>query len=144
MNFSNTLDSYQIFKERSQYFPSETTKVHIAEPTTLASFDVDDTDCIINSQNFDSLPIWRVKSGLETVLLTKPIKVKIERGKEMVFVCNENIEIYASGESLFEAFEDFGEQLIYFYNYYKRFSLNQLTGKGIELKEIYENIFTNE
>lgn len=99
---------------------------------------------LIESYSNQSSPRWRFISNTVTLSSKKPIKIQVEQGQELYFVSNERLAIYASGESIFKAFKDFDEQLIYFYNYYKNLSWDQVTGLACKIKQIYEENFNEE
>ena len=86
-------------------------------------------------------PLWRFPSLHGVVLSSKPVSVKIRRGETLFFAENENLGLYATGESRDDAIRAFCEQLIHFYNHYKGLSWNHVTGEARRLKEIYENLF---
>ena len=86
-------------------------------------------------------PLWRFPSLHGVVLSSKPVSVKIRREETLFFAENENLGLYATGESRDDAIRAFCEQLIHFYNHYKGLSWNHVTGEARRLKEIYENLF---
>ena len=137
MTLTNVFDKYDSYYENNNYYPQSIEKIPFSE---LTASEINTCD-IVKSKEISSIPKWRFRSGNEIVLSTKPIEIIIETGKEQIFTYNENLAIYASGHNLFESLDDFGEQLVYFYNYYKNLSYDQVTGQAIELKKIFENIF---
>ncbi|PXF56403.1 MAG: hypothetical protein C4B58_13535 [Deltaproteobacteria bacterium] len=86
-------------------------------------------------------PLWRFPSSHGVVLSSKPVSVKISRGETLFLAENENLGLYATGESRDEAIRAFCEQLIHFYEHYKELNWNRVTGEARRLKEIYENFF---
>ena len=67
--------------------------------------------------------------------------VKVSKGESFFFAENENLGIFATGESRNEAIRAFNEHLIHFHKHYKQLDWNKATGEAQRLKKIYEDLF---
>ena len=63
-------------------------------------------------------PMWRFNSEKKTLTSSKPIAVKISRGETSFFADNETLDIYAIGDTIEDAINDFCIQLLDFYEHY--------------------------
>lgn len=86
-------------------------------------------------------PRWVFYSDNRTVIALKPIQIKIEKGEGAFFAENENLGIFAIGDTLEKAVEDFSHHVVYFFYHYKKLKKDKAIGKAIKLKEIYETTF---
>ncbi|MCK4391113.1 MAG: hypothetical protein KAV83_12855 [Desulfobacterales bacterium] len=66
---------------------------------------------------------------------------EVTKGQTLFFAEDENLGIFATGESRNEAISAFGEHLVHFYEHYKRLNWDSVTGEARRLKKIYEELF---
>lgn len=88
-------------------------------------------------------PCWRFAALGMVVLASKPVSIRTSKGESLFFAENENLGIYAAGESRNEAIQVFSEQVVHFYQHYKGLSWDRVTGEAHRLKYLYENLFRN-
>lgn len=90
------------------------------------------------------VPVICIQINERRIRNTKPIAIKEYVKEEIFFAENENLAICGTGETKQEAIRDFMIHLIHFYEYYKAIDENQLIGKAIQLKKIYNELFIEE
>jgi hypothetical protein len=86
-------------------------------------------------------PCWRFTALGKVVLASKPVSIRTSKGESLFFAENENLGIYATGESRNEAIQAFSEHVVHFYQHYKGLSWYRVTGEAHRLKYLYENLF---
>ena len=72
---------------------------------------------------------------------SKPVSVKVSKSESLFFAENENLGIFATGESRNEAIQAFCEQLVHFHDHYTNLNWEQVTGKAHRLKQYYELLY---
>ena len=87
-------------------------------------------------------PAWQFRAEKQVVLASKPVIICLTRGEELFFAENETLGIVATGETVFEAVEEFGEQLVDSYFHYKHLPWERTTGEATKLKQFYEEFFS--
>ena len=87
-------------------------------------------------------PMWRLNSEKITLTSSKPIGVKISRGETSFFADNETLDIYAIGDTIEDAINDFCIQLLDFYEHYYTLDSDQANSNALKLKNTYLNLFT--
>ena len=90
----------------------------------------------------DKRPMWEFNSEKITLTSSKPIAVKISRGETSFFADNETLDIYAIGDTIEDAINDFGIQLLDFYEHYCALDSDQANSNALKLKNTYLNLFT--
>lgn len=137
MNLAQISESYELRDERLDSIP-ENFKRGVKSVSTASELDLRPV-----SWGFATAktPLWRFASSHGVVLSSKPVSVKISRGETLFLAENENLGLYATGESRDEAIRAFCDQLIHFYKHYRGLGWNRVTGEAYRLKEIYENLF---
>ncbi len=91
-----------------------------------------------------STPLWTISTRTRKYKVSKPIKVKIYIEDNLFFAESETMIVVGTGESIADAIDDFGKQIIHFYKYYKRLSWDRITGDAIRVKGLYETLFINQ
>lgn len=137
MNVAQISESYELRNERLDSFP-ENFKRRVPSVSTASELDLRPVSWGFATAN---TPLWRFRSSNGVVLSSKPVSVKISRGESLFFAENENLDIFATGESRDDAIRAFNEHLIYFYNHYKNLSWDRVTGEAKRLKRLYEDLF---
>lgn len=130
-------DSYDLIRSRKLDIPFGDYEFGSLESTEV-DFDPEEYLQRIWAKTF---PKWQFKATGLRIFSSKPIEVVITRGNGTYFAENEPLEIYASGNSEQEAIEDFCQHVIYFYKHYKDLDWDEVIGRAMELKEIYEKLF---
>jgi hypothetical protein len=137
MSLAQINESYKLRNERLDFIP-ENFKRGITSVSTASELDLKPISWSFSTAK---TPLWRFPSSHGVILSSKPVSVKISRGETLFFAENENLGLYATGESRDDAIHAFCEQLIHFYKHYKRLGWNRATGEARRLKDIYENLF---
>lgn len=141
MNSDRISESYKLRDERIGSIP--TIPGDYKRGVTIVSTGSDiDINPWIRALSTVRTPLWRFPSPKSIVLSSKPVSVKTSKGETLFFAENENLGIYATGDSIDEAISAFCEQLVHFYKHYKRLSWGRVTGEAHRLKELYENLFS--
>ncbi len=91
-----------------------------------------------------STPLWSIPTKRKKYKVSKPIKVHIYIEDNLYFVENETLVIVGMGESITDAIDDFGKQVIHFYKYYKKLSWDRVTGDAERLKGLYETLLVDQ
>ena len=68
------------------------------------------------------IPLWSVTAQGKKYKFPKPIMVKIYLEDNLFFAESETLVVVGTGESITEAIDDLGKQIIHFYKYYKNLS----------------------
>ena len=137
MSLAQINESYELRNERLDFIP-ENFKKGITSVSTASELDLKPISWGFSTAK---TALWRFPSLHGVVLSSKPVSVKISRGETLFFAENENLGLYATGESRDDAIRAFCEQLIHFYKHYKGLKWNRVTGEAYRLKEIYEKLF---
>lgn len=97
----------------------------------------------IVAHGFDA-PLWTIPTKTKKYKVSKPIKVKIYHEDNLFFAESETLVVIGAGESITDAIDDLGKQIIHFYKYYKRLPWNRVTGDAVRLKGLYETLFVDQ
>ena len=62
----------------------------------------------------------------------------------LFFAESETLVVVGTGESITEAIDDLGKQIIHFYKYYKNLSRDKVIGDAVRLKRLYETLFVDQ
>jgi len=111
---------------------------------------VETADMFVNTE--EELKVWSYNIIPGTILLfaigtfrlRKPLTVKFHKEGRWFFAENEVLVITGVGETIDQAIEDFRTHVLYFVNYYKNLSENNLIGDAIRLKKIFNNLLEAE
>lgn len=136
MNLAEISESYSSLMEKREFIP---------DLYSRDEFDVSELPELGSTSWFQrsslTTPMWEFSHHNKKVLSLKPVSIQITKGEKLFFAENDNLAIYATGETPPKAINAFCEELIYFYHHYKKLSWNQVTGEAKKLKIIYEDIF---
>ena len=137
MNVAQINESYELRDERLGFIPEHFNRGVVGTPTGL-EYEVKPWRL-----NFAIVktPLWRFTSPKVDIISAKPVLVKVSKGESLFFAENENLGIFATGESRNEAIRAFNEHLIHFHKHYKQLDWNKATGEAQRLKKIYEDLF---
>lgn len=137
MNAVDIAESYQLRDERLRFMP-ENFQRGVATVSTASELDARPW-----SSSFSAVktPCWRFTDLNTVVLSSKPVSGRISKGESLFFAENENLNIYATGETRDEAIQTFSDQVTHFYHHYKRLSWDRVTGEACRLKKLYEDLF---
>ncbi len=137
MNAAQINESYELRNERFSFIPENFNRGMTDTSTGLEGD--------IKPWHWGSIivkiPLWRFTSPKAEVISAKPVLVKISKGEKLFFAENDNLGIFATGESRNEAISAFNEHLIHFCKHYKHLDWNKATGEAQRLKKIYEDLF---
>ncbi|MBI5208222.1 MAG: hypothetical protein HY934_10625 [Candidatus Firestonebacteria bacterium] len=136
-------NNYENIDSSSYKTPYESKEYNRVKVGSATNIDLKDFFIPIDRSN-KITPIWTIKQKAKTFYVRKPITIKTFREDNLFFVENDNLGIYGFGESPQEALEDFKSHIIYFYNYYKNLTMDQITGDAIRLKKLYKNLLVED
>lgn len=131
-------ESYELRNERLNFVPAQL-KRNLPLVSAASELQV---KLIARSSSTMEIPLWRFSSEQFALLSSMPVSVKVSRGETHYFAENDNLWLYATGESRDEAIDAFCDLLVHFYKHYKELDWNSVTGKARRLKEIYEERFS--
>lgn len=137
MTLTHINESYRLRDERLRFMPE-----HFQRGVTAVST-ASELDMPAWSSGFSAVrtPLWKFPSLNTVILSSKPVSVRISKAEVLFFAENENLGIYATGETRIEAIHAFSKELVHFYVHYKRLSWDRVTGEGRRLKKLYEDLF---
>ncbi len=138
MNVAQLNESYELRNERLGFMPENFSRGVIDTSTGLEDNIEPWRRCVSITAK---TPLWRFTSPKAEVISAKPVLVKVSKGETLFFAENENLGIFATGESRNEAISAFNEHLIHFQKHYKQLDWNKATGEAQRLKKIYEDLF---
>ncbi|MFH2070972.1 MAG: hypothetical protein ABIJ11_07215 [Elusimicrobiota bacterium] len=145
MNGLATIDSYNygLMEERKKDIPvcllnflDSTQKVSVKTGLDIA----EDKNYVSEKISSELIPLWSINIDNKCYKLTKPLKLNIFRDNNLWVVENETLSIYGDGESPEEAVNKLKTHIAYYYRHYKNLPKNRLIGRGINLKNLYENL----
>lgn len=142
MNGLELEQSYQLINDRRQFIPENYESY--ACISTGADIDLREWFELVASSYSSRLPLWKFSVRDKIIYPKEPISLSITKGDTLYFAENETLGIFATGESRDAAIEDFAEQVLYFYEYYKAMSWDKVIGEARRLKEIYSDHFKEE
>lgn len=91
-----------------------------------------------------SVPLWSIGTRIKKYKVPKPVKVNIYMEDNLFFAESESLVVVGTGESITDAIDDFGKQIIHFYKYYKKLSWDKVIGDAERLKGLYETLFVDQ
>jgi len=139
MNLLQIDQSYELINKRIQDVPDNYERSATKE-ITAAEIDVRP------SLNYlaNKMPAWTFHCQDKVLYSTLPVDVNIRREEMFYFAESEKLKIFVIGETYDEAMRAFAEQLLYFYEHYKRLTPDKVTGEAERLKRIYSTHFKEE
>ncbi len=137
MNLAQIQETYNERQERLGDIPINY-KRDLPSASTASELDI---GTHIDEYSVSKTPIWRFAFEHRIILSAKPVSVIISKGQKLFFAENENLALYATGETRQEAIREFCEQLVHFYLHYKKLSWDKVIGEGRRLKTLYNDLF---
>lgn len=133
-------NGYELMHERLGLFPGYNWPpfMETPAPETTAPERGSDPVCDVP---ISRTPAWYFAREKTVVLSSKPVAIRLTRDEGLCLAESEKLGIIGTGESVIDAFEDFGEQLVHQFLHYKRLDPRRGTGRALELKQIYEDLF---
>jgi hypothetical protein len=142
MNYSATLESYQVREERQEYLPIKYQRSQVSVDTAKEILG-EELLGLLNSRQLIT-PLWSVGTHKKRLRTNKPLAVRIYPDDGLFFAENETLRLFGTGMSPEEAIEDLGLHIIHFYQHYKKLDWSQVTGDAIRLKKLYEGLLSEE
>lgn len=87
------------------------------------------------------LVLWQVKSSGTQLRATAALTIRVRSEGNFVFAENETLRVFAHGQSLDEALEQFQDHVVHFYESYLKLGNDQVIGEGARLKQVFEASF---
>jgi hypothetical protein len=88
------------------------------------------------------VPVRRFRSASGAVQSRKPVEVRFTQEENIFIASSDTMNIHAAGQTIESALQDFTDQLVYFYRYYRRLSEADVIGVAARLRQIYLDEFT--
>lgn len=140
MNAVNIAEGYQLRDERLRFMP-ENFQRGVATLSTASELDARPWPSEFSAVK---TPCWRFSALDRVVISSKPVSIRISKGEALFFAENENLGIYATGETRSEAIQAFSDHVTHFYHHYKTLSWDRVTGEACRLKKLYEDLFRDD
>ena len=90
------------------------------------------------------VPMWHFVADGKRVLCTRPVEVEITEEDDGFVAACERLHIFAHGSTYEEAVEDFKEQVVHFCQKFKDSGEDEMIGRGLEIRELYQRYFDME
>lgn len=87
------------------------------------------------------LVLWQIAASGVRLRAASPVTVRIRSEGKFVFTENETLRVFAHGETLDEALEQFQDHVVHFFESYSKLSNDQVIGEGARLKQVFEASF---
>ncbi len=137
MNDTIVQETYNIVEELKSYPPPFKMNRYNSVSTTSDFIPAN----YMKVKNIFTLPKWVFKSLDVCIKSRVPIEIVLKRETELFTAENENLNIYALGTTAQEAIDEFNKHIIFLFHHYKNAEREKLTGRAIELKNIFEEKF---
>ena len=85
-------------------------------------------------------PVWRFRSSTTVLETRSPISVSIARHAGSFAAENETLGIFAGGETVEKAVEDFADTFVTFYHHYVNLPAEKAKGEALRLRKVYGKI----
>lgn len=119
----------------------EITKIYWREQEVIINWINDKGDLVI--EKVETYKDIFVNSDGKLITSNRPLLLMFGRGESLWLVQNDDFDVYATGDTLREAFQDFDDLLIHTFYYYKNKVCTSASFKrAIELKELYSSTFS--
>lgn len=135
-------ETSELAMERMSRIPEKYNPVDISQNITAPEISFRE----VSSDIIGSKPLILSRFPVKTkrYCTAKPIRVKVYRDDDIFFAENETISVWGAGETQQEAIEDFCEQVLYFFEHYKKIEKSKLSELALKLKEIYKDLLFEE
>jgi hypothetical protein len=87
------------------------------------------------------IPKHEFRSGSHCLLPIRPVQITLFEEEGCFIAYNENLHIWAAGDTSQYAIQDFEEQVVYFYFHYKEKPGKSLVGTALHLQNLYSESF---
>lgn len=85
-------------------------------------------------------PLFEMPVGEGVLKLRRPLVLRLSIEEGEFFVENETLSLFGNGPTLPEAVAEFFSGLASTWSYYRGLTEEQVTGRGRELKDIFDNL----
>ncbi len=92
--------------------------------------------------HIQKLPLRLFASDDKVVSSEKPVEVAIFMEGNKYYAENDALKIYAVGDSIQSAIQEFSHHIVYFFQYYNEKDDSEVVGRAITLKKIYDDYFS--
>jgi hypothetical protein len=135
------MDGYELMRERQRPVQELAAAGYVATTPSVRTAPERGVDLFPWGRPLFQTPAWRFAAEDHVVLSSKPVAIAISKGEQLFFAENDKLGIVATGRSVFDAVEEFGEQLVESYFHYTRLGWDRVTGRAVELKRFFEDFF---
>ncbi|MFW2371864.1 MAG: hypothetical protein ACN4GM_01985 [Gammaproteobacteria bacterium] len=84
------------------------------------------------------MPMYVFVSGEKIIQSNKPVEVTFSYEDNQYFASNDALDVFAYGDTIELAVEDFSQHIIYFYEFYLSKDRDECMGQALKLKELYD------
>jgi len=141
MNVASIVGGYDLMRER-QYLPEEHAGAgFVGSGSFVGTAPERGLDPFSYGRLLSRTPAWQFAGEDHIVFSSRPVTIALSRGEELFFAENETLGIVATGESILDAIEDFGAQLVESYFHYTGLGWDRVTGRAVEVKRFFKDFF---
>lgn len=90
------------------------------------------------------IPFRRFESNGKVAVSNKPVVVKIFSEDNHYFAENDTLRIYTAGDSVLSVIDEFSQHIVYFIEFYKGKTPDEVIGRASILKSLYDDHFSFE
>ena len=142
MSLAAIMDGYKLMHERLHPYPEHGYGNFMETATEIATAPERDLDPGLHRISISRTPAWQFSFAEKVVYASKPVMICITKGENLYFAENSNLDIVATGETVFDAINEFSELLVDFYCHYRGLDREEVTGDAKRLKALYDDLFT--
>jgi len=84
-------------------------------------------------------PMKEFFSDGKVIVSKRPVVLTVAFEDEQYYATNDNLNIFAVGDSISSVVEDFSHHIVHFYEYYTNKGEDEIVGNALRLKEIYDS-----
>lgn len=91
--------------------------------------------------HIQKFPVRSFMSDGKVVVSEKPVEIILFQEGNKYYAENDTLKIYAVGDSIKSVIQEFSQHIVHFFDYYRGKSSDEVVGRAIKLKEIYDDHF---
>jgi hypothetical protein len=142
MSPASIIEGYELMRERERPMCELGTGGYVEGTFSVGTAPERGIDPFPWGRPLSRTPAWQFAAADHVVFSSKPVAIAVSRGEQLFFAENEKLGIVATGKSVLDAVEDFGEQLVESYFHYRRLGWDDVTGRAVEVKHFFEDFFS--
>jgi len=91
--------------------------------------------------HIQKLPVRSFVSDDKVIVSEKPVEIILFLEGNKYYAENDTLKIYAVGDSIKSVIQEFSHHIVHFFDYYRGKGSDEVVGRAIKLKEIYDDHF---